>query len=208
MQCKLKPVDLSRYLNFDLISVIEISFLLTGHEPVDINEFFQNQGEYPEQRKIYEMAKASITAKKIEGQGSHLCFAATPMTWISWAESKELKLPKVFRKAYDEYKEKEKEPAPRSSESYRPIREIEDKYVIQQVMLAIREFIPDLPLGQLVKTPPIQRIARDATDETLAKWGREVGITTKKGRPSDETKQECIKLMPKIWNFKWEDEIS
>src|SRR3990167_8172548 len=107
MYNRLKPVDLSRYLKYDLITIIQIPFLLTGHEPVDINEFLQNDLEYPEQHKIYEMAKASVTAKKIEGEGSHLCFAATPITWISWAASKELKLPKVFRQAYDEHKEKE-----------------------------------------------------------------------------------------------------
>lgn len=204
MHNRLKPVDLSRYLNFDLITIIEISCLLTGHAPVDINEFLQNDFKYPEQHKIYEMAKASVTAKKIEGQGSHLCFAATPMTWISWADSKELKLPKVFRKAYEEYKEKEKEPTLRPNESYRPIDESQDRAIAQHLMQVIHDFMPELPIRQLVRTLPIKQMFKDNySPETLTKWAKDFGLETKKGTISKEIREKCENTIPKRWDFEW-----
>jgi hypothetical protein len=207
MHNRLKPVDLGRYLKYDLITIIQIPFLLTGHEPVDLNEFFRNHWEYAEQHKIYEMAKASITAKKIVGEGSAMCFAALPMTWISWADSKELKLPKAFRKAYDEYKEKEKTPAPRPNESYRMRQEGEDKMLAQEMMKIIHDFIPELPLAQLVRTPPLKKVFQSTyAPKTFMGWAKDAGVATKSGNISKETKQKCLDAMPKSWNFEWHKE--
>jgi hypothetical protein len=179
MHNRLKPVELGQYLKYDLITIIQIPFLLTGHEPVELNEFFQNHWEYPEQHKIYEMAQSSIAAKKIVGEGSAMSFSATPMTWISWADSKELKLPKVFRQAYNEHKEKEKEPAPRPNESYRPADESQDRAIAQHLMQVIHDFMPELPIRQLVRTLPIKQMFKDNySPETLTKWATDFGLYT------------------------------
>src|SRR3989344_109406 len=205
MHNRLKPIDLSRYLKYDLITIIQIPFLLTGHEPVDLNEFFQNHWEYPEQHKIYEMAQSSIAAKKIVGEGSAMSFTATPMTWISWANSKELKLPRVFRQAYDEHKEKAKEPAPRPNESYRMREESEDKTLAQEMMKLIHTFIPELPVAQVVRTPPLKKVFQGTyTADTLMKWAKDADIETKAGRIPEKTKQKCLDSALKAWpDFEW-----
>lgn len=199
--------SLNRYLDFDLINIIQIAFLLTGEEPVDLNRFLNVPWDYSVQHQIYEMAKASVLAKKIKGEGGDMSFAAPLMVWMDWAVSKKIKLPTVFQKAYKKYKEQETKPILRADESYRPTKEIEDRYVIQQVILTIHDFMPDLPIAQLIRTPPIQRIARDATNETLTKWAREILGPNKKGRISAEIKQKCLELIPKKWKFTWGSDV-
>lgn len=66
---------------------------------------------------------------------------------------------------------------------------------------------PIFPLRSSFRTPPIQRIARDATNETLTKWAREILGPTKKGRISAEIKQKCLELIPKKWKFTWGNDV-
>ena len=204
----LEEVELKKYLKFDLIPIGTIPFLLTECKPVELNDFLLSYYLFPGQSQIFEMAKASVTVNKIKGHGSDLSFAATPMDWIDWAVSKELEIPKPFRELYQGRQKQQEQVRLRSNETYRPEEESRDKFAAQQVMKVIREFIPDLPIAQLIRVPPIKKIASKYTLVTLRKWVNEAAIKSKQGNITKETKEKCIARMPKEWAFQWESDKS
>jgi hypothetical protein len=220
MNGNLPSAQLKKYLEYDVLDLCQAIFILFGYRPLTKEEFL-NTLEYgltSERRRFYEMASAGIKAGTIspfQVNGpkvavsitvnrpyDFLNFSTKPMIWIEWAISKGFKIHKVWQNAYDEAQKQKN--VPRNSESYRPKDENADKIIAQQLIKTIHEFIPELPLTQLVRTPPIKRVFQNTySPDTLMKWAKEVGISTKVGNIKEETKQKCLQSMPKSWNFEW-----
>lgn len=204
---KLTQKALKRYLNHDLWTIVEVAYLLTGYKPSGYNELIFRNDVWAQQYDVYLMAKSSLTAGKINGHGKcEATFQATPQTWIAWALSKELAIPKSFVEAYQVQQKTAIEHSARSQESYRPRDEWTDKMIVQQLGKVLHTLFPECPISQLVRISPIKEwIDGHYTNETICQWLKDAGIQAQNGgRPTKKAKLACLARMPEQWRSFWE----
>lgn len=202
---KLTPEDLKRYLKHDLWTIVEVSYLLTGCKPSGYNDLIFRDDIWAHQHDVYQMAKSSMTAGKIKGEGGEASFQAHPMAWIEWALSKELVIPNIFIESYQAQQETTTDQSVRSQESYRPADERIDKAVVQELGRALHTVFPECPITQLIHIPPIQARGNGRyADETILQWLKDAGVRSSNiGRPSKEEKKACLARMPEKWRSCW-----
>lgn len=202
---ELTQETLQRYLKHDLWSIVDTAYLLTGCKPSKYEDLILREDIWAEQRDVYQMARSSVIAGTIKGEGTEVSFRAHPMVWIDWALSKELIIPQIFNEAFQAEQEATIDQPARSQESYRSENERIDKAVVQQVGLVLHAIYPECPITQLVNLPPIQTWVKGRlTKPTLIQWLKDSGIQTKStGRPSKDDKTACLARMPAEWRGSW-----
>jgi hypothetical protein len=195
----LKECDYQYWMKYDLLSIIQISFIACGNEPLHSHEpFFQFQVYYGRQHKVYKLLLSALEANKIKATSQdNLLAKASPVEWLAYLKGKDYSLPRYLEDiVFDELPEK------RSQESYQ-IKEIRgNKKAVEAVIRTLLDIYPDLPKAELIKLRPISHYANGAahSDESLMKMISEIeGKNRDGGRISSEKLEKIKKDIPKHW---------
>lgn len=195
------------WMKHDLLTIVQISFIASGSEPVHFSLFFACQNLYSKQNEIFELLLNAIEANKIKATSLDNFAKAPPLDWLRYLKKKNYSLPipldnMLMDELLTEATVGNQETAKRSKDSYQS-REIRaDAPVLKAVMRTLLDLFPEYPKERLIELAPIRLYANGGfhSPETLKKMIREIeGERRVSGRPSSNKIEKINKEIPEQW---------
>lgn len=201
-----EEVDYPYWLSNDLLSIVEMSFIAAGRNPVNPTEFFESIGSYYQPNRIYQLLHRAVEAQKIQHiQGEYIksCMAP-PAEWLKCLVEKEIELPQeVLSIAEDLISTHLSQLKPKREKSSYVTAELrEDNQTLVAVLKTLLDLLPSYPKSELIQLKPVRVYANGTlyTEEKLLKMISEIeGKKREGGRPNTKEVEEMKKKIPQIW---------
>lgn len=201
-----EEVDYAYWLSNDLLSIVEMSFIAAGYNPINPKKFFESRHFYYHPNRVYQLLYRAVEVKKIQyTQGDYIksCMAP-PAEWLKCLVEKEIELPQeVLSIAEDLIAAHLSQLKPkREKSSYIPKELREDNPTLTAVLKTLLDLLPEYPKSELIQLRPVKMYANGSlyTEEKLFKMISEIeGKKREGGRPNNKDVEEMKKKIPAIW---------
>jgi hypothetical protein len=193
------------WMKHDLLTIVQISFIASGYEPVHFSLFFACQDLYKKQSEIFELLLNAIEANKIKATSLDNFAKAPPFDWLRYLKSKNYSLPIVLDDMLmDEviHATGNQEAVKRSKDSYQSRETRGDEPVLKAVMRTLLDLFPEYPKDRLIELAPIRLYANGSfhSSETLKQMITEIeGGKRLSGRPSSNKIEKINREIPEQW---------
>jgi hypothetical protein len=203
----LQECNYDYWLMHDLMTIVQISCVATGHEPIEPRNFFNHKCDYRKQHEIFELLLNALEANKIKANSQDCWAKASPLEWLTYLKSKHYALPNrlddfLFDHTSCTALDAQNESSNRSKESYQNKEVRGDERVLEAIIRTLLGLYPDLPKAELIKLKPISHYANGAAhpENFLMKMISEVeGKNRSPGRIPTEQIEKIKRDIPKNW---------
>ena len=199
------------WLKLDLVTIMQISFIACGNEPLrNEREIFRHPDYYHNQHKVHNLLLNAMEANKIKTTSQDEVSAkASPLEWLTYLLRKHYPLPEYVKSFLFTnlpcgipMDEEDVQSPQRSKESYQNKEVRGDDKILNAVIHTLLDLYPDLPKKELIQLRPISHYANGAahSEESLMKMISEIeGKNRGGGRMSADQLEKIKEGIPKHW---------
>lgn len=203
----LQECNYDYWLMHDLVTIVQISCIATGHEPIESRNFFNHKRDYKKQHEIFELLLNALEANKIKANSQDCWAKASPLEWLKYLKSKNYTLPTRLHDFLFDHPacmttDAQNEPSKRPKESYQNKEVRGDERVLEAMIRTLLDLYPDLPKAELIKLKPISHYANGGAhpESFLMKMISEIeGKNRGPGRIPTEQVEKIKRDIPKNW---------
>jgi hypothetical protein len=197
--------DYKYWLDHELLTLIEISFIAAGQEPVSSRKFFDKPQSFKNPHEIYHLLLSAIEAGKISGLvEAGNTYKAPTVEWLRYLIQKKILLPKDLLSCAEgliaEHRLQAKEK--REKKSYLSTETRDDDLALEAVLRTLLDLAPDMPKRDLIHLKPIKEYANGAqhSEDKLLKIITKIeGGKRAGGRPSNNKIEKTTYAIPQFW---------
>jgi hypothetical protein len=195
------------WLKHDLVTIVQISCIATGHEPIEPRNFFNHKSDYKKQHEIFELLLNALEANKIKANSQDCWAKAHPLDWLGYLKNKNYPLPIplddiLIDELLENAPHNQNGSLKRSKESYQNKEGRDDLKALQAILRTLLDLYPILPKSELITLRPVTHYANGAahSEASLLKMISEIeGKNRGPGRIPTEQVEKIKRDIPKNW---------
>lgn len=197
--------DYKYWLDHELLTLIDISFIAAGEEPVSTREFFDKPKSFQRPYEIYHLLRSAIDASKIKGiVEDDSSYKAPTAEWLRYLIQKKIALPRDLmsnaKELIAQYNLEAKQK--REKKSFLPKDTRDEDLALEAVLRTLLDLFPDVSKRDLIKLKPVRQYASGVhhpEDKLLRLITKIEGGTRKGGRPRHDKASETKYQIPEFW---------